>query len=45
MTWVLLRECEAKSWDGKIMEVDEMAILSDLVESGDEIEVDKYQFI
>ena len=41
MTWVLLRECEPKNWDGKIMEVDEMAVLSDLVESGDETEVDK----
>jgi len=32
----------AKNWDGKIMEVDRTAVLSNLVESGDEIEVDKY---
>jgi hypothetical protein len=33
---------EPKNLDGKIMEVDEMAILNDPVESGDEIKVDKY---
>lgn len=35
---------EPKKWDGKIMEVDEVVVFSDLVESGFEIEVDKYEF-